>query len=107
MRQVLGGGPAELAGDALLGLAREKEERALQLQKSLATVEALRLVERVASLERDRDAASAAADAAEKELRLHETALDKATKSLAAVRRTSGEVVDERLAELSPLFREM
>jgi DNA repair exonuclease SbcCD ATPase subunit len=105
--QVAGSDAGELTGGSLARLAKEREALSLRLQKSLATVEALRMVDRVASLEREREAASAAADLAEKELRRHETAVDKATKSLAAVRRTSGEIVDERLAELSPLFREM
>ena len=93
--------------DALLAVAEDLEVRVEALQKAMATVEAARVVERVAALERDQQAALQDADDAEKALQRAEAAVGKVGKASAAIRRTLGEIVDERLAELSPLFREM
>ncbi len=106
-RSVLGDHTATGDQAAFTRAVEARRNATAAIERVLVVAEASRLMERVSGRERELASASREADAAQNELQRAEAASEKATKALAAVRRTAGEIVDERLAALSPLLREL
>lgn len=87
-------------------LASERD-RLINLERALLTLEVSQSVSKVASLE-DRIAAFRRdADAAAAQVEYSESALATAKTMERAVRSISGEIIDERLAQISPLLNEL
>lgn len=96
-----------LADDAINTAIQERRARAAILSSDLATLKSIVALERVADLERDLEVANSELRSADQELAKLTRALAKATQALAVAKRVSGEILDERLAALSPLLAEL
>ena len=103
------GAPVEerLDPEAVLEYARSARFDAEALGAALAVLEASARVERVADLERRLANARESSAASESELRRLEAAESRAKRLLNGVRRAVGEVVEERLAALDPLLKDL
>tara|TARA_R100001039_G_scaffold38505_3_gene40256 strand:- start:175 stop:2238 length:2064 start_codon:yes stop_codon:yes gene_type:complete len=93
--------------EALENVLTKERDRLIDLEKSLATLDASYSVSKLASLEERiitfREEADAAAAGVEKS----ERALSTAKAVDRSVRSISGEIIDERLAQISPLLNEL
>lgn len=87
-------------------VARERS-RLIDLERSILTLEASQAVERVTELEARVAALREDADAAANHLARAQAAITAAKSLEKAVRRTSAEIIDERLAVISPLLNEL
>ncbi len=99
---------ANAATSAILeSMVESKREQSSEFELALGTVEATSLVERLSDLERQVAIARDQGEAAEKRLKKIESIISQAKNTRADIRRFSGEIVEERLAELTPLLGEL
>lgn len=92
------------------GLEREllaERDRLINLERALLTLEASQAVSRIAALEDEVDALRDAVDAAADLMTASQAAVTSARAIERTVRRVSAEIVDERLAQISPLLNEL
>lgn len=92
---------------SLVAARGTREEKAAGVQRALAIVEASRALEELSVREREHRDATTALQGAEERLRRLEHAHARASTAVGAVRRLMGEIIEERLAALSPLMVEM
>ncbi|MEN3229053.1 AAA family ATPase [Methylorubrum rhodesianum] len=103
VRRSLDGNLAHDAG-ALDDAVQAERSRLIDLERSILTLEASRAVERVTDLEARLQALRAEADAAGDRLARARAAVMTARTLDRTVRRTNAEIIDERLAVISPLL---
>ena len=99
----------ELAYDpeALEEVVEAERSRLIDLERSILTLEASQAVERVTELEARLEALRAEADDASDRLARAHAAVTTARTLDRTVRRTNAEIIDERLAVISPLLNEL
>lgn len=86
----------------------EKNRKIIKdLEIAVTILEASRAYERISSLEKELESTRNYVANIENQIAKVKHAKHKASESISVVRRVSGEVVDERLAELSPLMSEL
>jgi DNA repair exonuclease SbcCD ATPase subunit len=92
------------------GLEREllaERDRLINLERALLTLEASQAVSRIAALEDQVAALRTDVDAAADLMATSQAAVTSAKEIERAVRRVSAEIIDERLAQISPLLNEL
>lgn len=92
---------------AILEHVHRSQQTLDALTSGVSVLEASASLERVAELDRRLLHAKAASDALEAELRRLESAEARAKRLISGVRRAVGEVVEERLAALDPLLKDL
>lgn len=105
-RRSLDGKLAHDAG-ALDEAVQAERSRLIDLERSILTLEASQAVERVTDLEAHLEALRVEADAAADRLARARAAVTAARTLDRTVRRTNAEIIDERLAVISPLLNEL
>ncbi len=93
--------------DRLARQAEEERDRLLELERAVATLEASQVVARIISSEDRRSRLQSEAEEAARELRRWEAALEDAKALERAVKRVNAEIIEERLAQISPLLNEL
>lgn len=93
----------ELIEDAITSRRRQMSE----IEKHIAVMETSKAIEKAISLDREISIARKVALDYEKKLERVERAKGRAESLYSALRRIAGEIVDEQLAALSPLFSEL
>lgn len=89
-----------------LAIAKEREQL-IELERALLTLESSQAVSRIATLEDRASTARLASEAASERVSQSGAALLSARSIQRAVRSLSGEIIDERLAQISPLLNEL
>lgn len=84
-----------------------RRNKLLAIEKAISTIESSRVFERILELERELEAARRESAEFEKRIEVLRSAESRGLRALSEVKRILGEIVDERLAELSPLFKEI
>lgn len=85
----------------------ENRKKITELEHSLAILESSRAYEKVGELEKEISLAKKHAAEIEKKMTSAEEAEGQAKNAVGVIRRVSGDIVDERLAQLSPLISEI
>lgn len=93
--------------DGLEARLTSERDRLINLERALLTLEASQSVSRLASLEDRIEVLRKDADAAADQVERSERALATAKAMERAIRSVSGEIIDERLAQISPLLNEL
>jgi len=96
-----------LVSDLLSDYVEDNRKRIQGLEKALASLEVSRAYEQMAELENEVKAAKKHRIEIEQRMMKVHHALRQGKDALALIRRVSGEMIDERLAELSPLMEEL
>ena len=100
--------PANAANpDALEREALEERERLVELERALNALEASRAVDALTSVDARVSILRRQADAAADELARAQSAVASAKSLEKSVRRSASEIIDERLARISPLLNEI
>ena len=97
-------------GDDLERLRRQGEEerdRLIDLERALATLETSQFVGRIVRTQERMSLLREEADESARELRRWEAALEDAKAMDRVVRRVNAEIIEERLAQISPLLNEL
>jgi chromosome segregation protein len=93
--------------DGLEQFMNAERNRLIDLERALVTLEVSQTVSKMASLEDQVASLRHAAEAAAADLEASEKAQSAAKSMDRAVRSVSGEIIDERLAQISPLLNEL
>ena len=93
--------------DGLEQFISTERDRLIELERALLTLDVSQTVSRTASIEEQVIVLRAAADAAASSLELSEQAVAVAKVMDRSVKSVSGELIDERLAQISPLLNEL
>jgi len=93
--------------DALEGQFQIARELIIQLERAILTLEASLAVSRISELQARVEIARSALDLAAERLSRSQGALSKAREIERQAKRINGEIVDERLAAISPLLNEL
>jgi chromosome segregation protein len=93
--------------DGLEQYLNEERDRLIELERALLTLEVSQSVAKTASMEEQVAVLRQVADAAAAEVESAEKALSIAKTMDRSVRSIAGEIVDERLAQISPLLNEL
>lgn len=91
-------------------LQREIENRrskVLGIEKAISTIESSKVFDRIRELERELEVSKRQSVEIEKRIERFRLTENRASRALSEVKRILGEIVDERLAEMSPLFKEL
>ncbi|MCJ2067316.1 AAA family ATPase [Methylobacterium sp. J-030] len=99
--------PMDFEPERLDAYAREERSRLVDLERAILTVEASQAIGRVAELERKVGLLREDADEAAGHLTRAQAAVTAAKSLDRSVKRTNAEIVDERLATISPLLNEL
>jgi wobble nucleotide-excising tRNase len=84
-----------------------RRNKLLAIEKAISTIESSRVFERILELQRELEVAKRESAEIEKRIEVLRSAESRGSRALSEVKRVLGEIVDERLAELSPLFKEL
>lgn len=84
-----------------------RRNKLLAIEKAISTLDSSRVFERILELERELEVAKRESAEIEKRIEVLRSAESRGSRALSEVKRILGEIVDERLAELSPLFKEL
>ena len=93
-------------GDAETVVAAERE-RLIELERALLTLEASEVVSRTASLERRTEDLRTSVESAAEAVERSQAAVDTSQAIERAVKRVNAEIIDERLAQMSPLLNDL
>ena len=93
--------------DRLRRQAEEERDRLIDLERAVASLEASQFVARIVRTEDRMSLLRTAADEAARELRRWEAALEDAKAMERVVKRVNAEIIEERLAQISPLLKEL
>ena len=100
-------GVDDLHSDGLNGRISELTANIADLETQLGRLQANAALERIAALEKDLQTAQSAAEQNERALQAVSRAENMADQAASIAKRVSGEIIDERLAQLSPLLLEL
>jgi DNA repair exonuclease SbcCD ATPase subunit len=84
-----------------------RRNKLLAIEKAISTIESSKVFERILELERELEVTRRESAEIEKRNEVLRSAESRGLRALSEVKRILGEIVDERLAELSPLLKEL
>lgn len=96
-----------LENDQLRRVINELSTKIADLEKQLNLLQANAALERIAAIERELQSAQATADRSDRSLQATSRTENMADQAGSIAKRVAGEVIDERLAQLSPLLLEL
>lgn len=97
----------EFTSEKLSACIEEGRRKIRGLENSITTLESSRINERIIRLEQDINLSKLESEKLEKQIGIVRYGESKAKAAIDIIKRLSGEIVDERLAELTPLLAEL
>jgi len=103
----IGPSPREGYSAMLHGEIENRRNRLLAIEKAVSTIQSSKVFERILEIERELEVAKRESVEIEKRIERFRLTENRASRAASEMKRILGEIVDERLAELSPLFKEL